>query len=62
MTWSGQLEDYIDFKKSMQEFLCYELEGLNLSTLKTQIVGKDKPLILDYLYNVESIKEAFLKF
>ena len=56
MTWSGELENYIDFKKSMQEFLCYELEGLNLSTLMSQIVGKDKHLILDYLYNVESLE------
>ena len=39
--------------------LCYDIQGLNLSTLKAQIVGKDRSTVLDYLYNVEDIEEAF---
>ena len=59
MQWSGALEYYVDFKKSMLEMLCYDIQGLNLSTLKAQIVAKDKSTILDYLYNVEDIEKVF---
>ena len=43
----------------MEEMLLYDSESLNLSTLKVQIVGKDKPLIMEFLHNVEDLEEAF---
>ena len=59
MVWTGNLEDYVDFKRSMLEMLVYDVEDLNLSTLKNQITGKNKEQILDYICNVEDIQEAF---
>ena len=43
----------------MLDMLCYDIEGLNLSTLKSQITGNNKSQILDYISNVEDVAEAF---
>ena len=59
MVLTGNLEDYVSFKRSMLEMLVYDVEDLNLSTLKNQITGKNKEQILDYICNVEDIQEAF---
>ena len=44
MTWDGTCENYLDFKMQMNDFLIYDSEFLNLSTLKDQICGKEKIL------------------
>ena len=59
MTWDGNVESYVDFKRQMTDMLIYDSESLNLSILKAQIYGKDKPFIEDLLYNLDSIAEAF---
>ena len=58
-TWNGDLETYADWKLCMQEMLVYDSERLNLSTLKSQIVGNQIPLILNLLYNVEDMADCF---
>ena len=59
MTWDGNVESYVDFRRQMKDMLIYDSESLRLSTLKAQISGKDKNSIPDQLYNVDSIEEAF---
>ena len=59
MSWDGNVESYVDFRKQMQDMLIYDSESLRLSTLKAQINGKEKSFISDLLYNVDSIEEAF---
>ena len=43
----------------MQEMLVYDSRRLNLTTLKAQIVGNQKPHILNLLYNVEDLDECW---
>ena len=57
--WDGSVEGYHDFKLQMCDMLTYDSEFLNLSTLKDQIKGKDKTHILNLLFNVEDVAEAF---
>ena len=59
MSWDGNVESYVDFRRQMQDMLIYDSESLRLSTLKAQINGKEKSFISDLLYNVDSIEEAF---
>ena len=59
MTWDGGVESYLDFKRQMMDMLIYDSESLNLSSLKAQIVGKEKNYIMDLLHNVDSKEEAF---
>jgi hypothetical protein len=59
MTWDGGVESYLDFKRQMLDILIYDSESLNLSSLKAQIVGKEKGHIMDLLHNVDSKEEAF---
>ena len=57
--WYGEVEGYHDFKLQMLDMLSYDSEYLNLSTLKDQIKGKDKAHIMNFLFNVEDVPEAF---
>ena len=49
MSWDGNVESYVDFRRQMQDMLIYDSESLCLSTLKAQISGKDKSFISDLL-------------
>ena len=59
MTWDGGVESYLDFERQMMDMLIYDSESLNLSSLKAQIVGKEKNYTMDLLHNVDSKEEAF---
>ena len=59
MTWDRGVESYLDVKRQMLDMLIYDSESLNLSSLKAQIVGKEKGHIMDLLHNVDSKEEAF---
>ena len=59
ISWNGNVESYVDFRRQMQDMLIYDSESLRLSTLKAQISGKEQSFISDLLYNVDSIEEAF---
>ena len=59
MSWDGNVEFYVDFRRQMQDMLIYDGESLRLSTLKAQISGKERSFISDLLYNVDSIEDAF---
>ena len=50
----------LDFRTAMHNLLVYDSEYLGLSTLKSQIVGKNKPYIMSLLLNVQKVKEAWL--
>ena len=40
MSWDGNVESYVEFRRQMQDMLIYDSESLRLSTLKAQISGK----------------------
>ena len=58
--WDGKCESYLNFKTAMSDLLVFDSEYLGLSTLKAQIVGKNKTYILSLLLNVQRVKEAWL--
>ena len=59
MTWDGKISTFLDFKNHMKKMLTYDIEELNISTLKGQIVGPKKSEILSILYNVTDMEEAW---
>ena len=59
MTWNGEVDSFLDFRNQMKKMLNYDIEELNLSTLKGQIVGPLKAEVLSILYNVKDMKEAW---
>ena len=59
MTWDGKISTFLDFKNHMKKMLTYDVEELNISTLKGQIVGPRKSEILSILYNVSDMEEAW---
>ena len=59
LTWDGKISSFLDFKNHMKKMLTYDVEELNISTLKGQIVGQRKSEILSILYNVSDMEEAW---
>ena len=57
--WNGDASSYLDFKNQLSKLLVYDIEELNISTLKDQIIGPDKSHIHSILHNVTDMAEAW---
>ena len=59
MKWNGEVSSYLDFKNQLSKMLVYDIEELNVSTLKDQIIGPEKNHIHSILHNVTDMAEAW---